>query len=101
MLIALTCAALAATAAGTPAAAQTGSSQPVVLYFGPADSFKAGSLLVDRMASNNYNVYAVRRDGPGRPELHERDMDVVFVLEGAATFFTGGTVTDERVSGPG
>jgi quercetin dioxygenase-like cupin family protein len=53
------------------------------------------------MASNNYNVYAVRRDVPGRPELHERDMDIVFVLEGAATFFTGGSVKDERVSGPG
>jgi quercetin dioxygenase-like cupin family protein len=101
LLATLTCAALALIASARTVGAQTAGTPPGVLYWPAADSFKAGSLLVDRMGSNNYNVYAVRRDGPGRPELHERDMDIVFVLDGAATFFTGGTVKDERVSGPG
>jgi quercetin dioxygenase-like cupin family protein len=102
MLIALTCVAFALIGSAARAAGQTsGGSQPGALYWAAGDSFKSGSLLVDRMAASNFNVYAVRRDGPGRPELHERDMDLVFILEGAANFITGGTIKDERVSGPG
>jgi mannose-6-phosphate isomerase-like protein (cupin superfamily) len=102
LLLTLTLAALAVMASVARVAGQAGGgSPPAVQYWAAADSFKAGTLLLDRMASRHYNMYAVRRDAPGRPELHERDTDIVLVLEGAATFVTGGTVKDPSDVGPG
>jgi quercetin dioxygenase-like cupin family protein len=102
MSVALATARPAAVAPAFGAAVQTASATSSgVLVWPGADSFKAGSLLLDRMASNHYSIYTVRREARGRVELHERDMDIVLVLEGAATFVTGGTINDRHVSGPG
>ncbi len=49
----------------------------------------------------NYKVLASRRDAAGRPEIHAKDADIVYVLEGTATFVTGGTVTGGENAGPG
>src|SRR5262245_4335696 len=77
-----------------------GSSATSVLYWSSAEAFAKGSLLVDRMDSDHYQVYAVRRDSPGGVELHTVDTDIILVLEGAATFVTEGTVTDGRSRTP-
>jgi mannose-6-phosphate isomerase-like protein (cupin superfamily) len=45
-----------------------------------------------------YKVHASRRDGPGIAELHRRDTDVFYVLEGAATIVTGGEVVDGKTT---
>jgi len=67
----------------------------------PASAVKAGfakgSVLLDR---GDYQVHASRRDGPGKAEVHQIDTDVFYVLEGTATFVTGGKVPDLAPTGP-
>jgi mannose-6-phosphate isomerase-like protein (cupin superfamily) len=58
---------------------------------------KGGPLL----ATNNFKVQAGRRTGPGEVEIHERDTDIFYIVEGSATFVTGGKAIDQRSSGPG
>jgi glc operon protein GlcG len=50
---------------------------------------------------DGYKVHASRRDAPGVPEVHDRETDVVYVLDGAATLVVGGTVVDPVVTEPG
>jgi glc operon protein GlcG len=33
-------------------------------------------------------------------EIHDRDTDILYVLDGAATFITGGTLVNGRVTAP-
>lgn len=61
-----------------------------------SEAFAKGPLLLDRMASNRYQVFAVRRDAPGSVEHHALDTDIIMVLDGAATFVTEGVVTEPR-----
>lgn len=53
------------------------------------------------LATNNFKVLALRRDGPGEVEIHDSDTDVLYVLEGSATLVTGGQATDSRKTAPG
>jgi mannose-6-phosphate isomerase-like protein (cupin superfamily) len=48
-----------------------------------------------------YRVHLAERDQPGLAELHDGDTDVWFVIAGAATVVTGGTMVDAKVTGPG
>ena len=50
---------------------------------------------------DGYKVHASRRDGPGLAEIHDTETDVVYVLDGAATLVTGGTVVDGKRTEPG
>src|SRR5436305_13670511 len=43
---------------------------------------KGGPLL----ATNNFKVQAGHRTGPGEVELHERDTDIFYIIEGSATY---------------
>ena len=43
-----------------------------------------------------YTVYAQRRDKPGAIEVHGQDTDIIFIIDGSATFVTGGTVVGRR-----
>jgi uncharacterized protein GlcG (DUF336 family) len=46
---------------------------------------------------DNYKIHASRREGvAGQAEVHERDTDIIHVLEGTATFVTGGAAVDLR-----
>jgi glc operon protein GlcG len=58
-----------------------------------AEAFRKGVPLVETQA---YKVHASRREGPGQAEIHEKDTDIVYVLEGSATLVTGGEVRDNR-----
>src|SRR6266481_6487900 len=53
------------------------------------------------LATNNFKVQAGRRTGPGEVEIHERDTDIFYIVQGSATFVTGGKAIDQRASGPG
>jgi glc operon protein GlcG len=55
-------------------------------------AFAKGSVLFDGDSGRNYMVHASRRDKPGMAEVHEKDADIIYVLDGSATFVTGGTV---------
>ena len=39
-------------------------------------------------------VHASHRDSNGMAEVHTEDTDIIYVLDGSATFVTGGTVVD-------
>jgi quercetin dioxygenase-like cupin family protein len=53
------------------------------------------------MQSGNYNVMIMRRTAAGTSEWHEKDTDVIYVIDGAATLVTGGTMVDAKTTGPG
>ena len=46
-------------------------------------------------------VQGSHREAPGQVEVHEKETDVIFIADGAATFVTGGTMTGGRVTRPG
>jgi uncharacterized protein GlcG (DUF336 family) len=67
---------------------------PQVVYLPAArvtTAFAKGQPLLETSA---YKVHASFRDAPGKAEVHQRDTDIIYVLEGAATIVTGGTVVD-------
>lgn len=56
-------------------------------------AFARGAVLLDRGA---YQVHASRREAAGEAEVHVKDADIIYMLEGCATFVTGGTVVNGR-----
>lgn len=47
-----------------------------------------------------YKILAGRRDKDGQAEVHARDTDIMYVLEGTATLVTGGQVMNGKSSAP-
>ena len=45
-------------------------------------------------------VHASRREKPGMSEVHELDTDIIYVLDGNATFVTGGRSVDPKMVAP-
>jgi len=62
-------------------------------------AFAKGSVLFDG-AGRSYMVHASRRETAGEAEVHAKDTDIIYVLEGSTTFVTGGTVVDARTTAP-
>jgi mannose-6-phosphate isomerase-like protein (cupin superfamily) len=58
---------------------------------------KGGPLLL----TNRYKIQEGRRVTNGPAEIHENDTDIFYVVEGSATFVTGGTPVDKKEIGPG
>ena len=53
------------------------------------------------VAGDAFRVNASRRDGPGQAEIHQSEADIVYVLEGQATFITGGELRAPHAIAPG
>jgi mannose-6-phosphate isomerase-like protein (cupin superfamily) len=51
--------------------------------------------------TDGYKVHASRRTEPGLAEIHLWETDVIYVLEGSATFVTGGKAVDPNKTAPG
>lgn len=62
-----------------------------------AAAFAKGTPLLE---VDGYKIHASRRDAPGIAEVHERDTDIIYVLDGAATFVTGGTAVETNTIAP-
>jgi mannose-6-phosphate isomerase-like protein (cupin superfamily) len=60
-------------------------------------AFAKGKPLIE---VGDYKIHASRRDGPGIAEIHTRDTDIAYVLEGSATLVTGGKATALKSTGP-
>ena len=76
----------------------TPANKPSVLFFDAkqvSTSFSTGSVLLDGN-DRNYMVHTSRRDQPGLAEIHALDTDIIYVIEGTATFVTGGTVVEAK-----
>jgi glc operon protein GlcG len=74
-----------------------------VSYFekGQVDAaFAKGAVLLDGSGGRNYMVHASRREKPGQAEIHTKDTDVIYVLDGKATFVTGGKAVDPKETAP-
>ena len=56
--------------------------------------------LFDGSDGRNYMVHASRREKPGQAEIHTKDADVIYVLQGSATFITGGEAIDAKTTEP-
>jgi quercetin dioxygenase-like cupin family protein len=50
---------------------------------------------------DDHRVIMSRREQAGQSEIHAKETDVFYVLEGSATFVTGGSVTDGKTTAPG
>jgi glc operon protein GlcG len=84
--------------AHTSTAGAVASSSPVGYFPAPqvAASFAKGAVLVDDSGGRNYMVHTSRRDKAGQAEIHLRDTDIIYILQGTTTFVTGGKVVDGR-----
>jgi len=63
-----------------------------------AAAFVKGQPLLE---TGEYKIHASHRDGPGKAEVHDHETDIIYVLEGTATFVTGGKVMDGQTISPG
>jgi glc operon protein GlcG len=85
----------------TEAGAKTMDPSSEVSYFESAKvdaAFAQGSVLLDGNG-RNYMVHASRREKPGQAEIHTKDADVIYVLQGSAKFVTGGEAIDAKTTG--
>lgn len=76
---------------------------PAVSYWEKSqvdEAFSKGAVLFDANDGRNYMVHASRREKPGQAEIHTKDADVIYVLQGAATFVTGGEAMDAKNTAP-
>jgi uncharacterized protein GlcG (DUF336 family)/quercetin dioxygenase-like cupin family protein len=83
--------------------ATTGDPAPAVSYWEKAkveEAFSKGAVLFDGSDGRNYMVHASRREKPGQAEIHTKDADVIYVLQGSATFITGGEAVDGKTIAP-
>jgi glc operon protein GlcG len=64
------------------------------------EAFSKGAVLFDGSDGRNYMVHASRREKPGQAEIHAKDADVIYVLDGKATFITGGEAVDGKNVAP-
>src|SRR6516165_10025796 len=74
-----------------------------VMYFSSEEitpAFKANLMLYDGVPERNYRLAVFHRDKGGEVEIHKKDTDVFYILEGAATFVTGGTMVSGKESAP-
>jgi len=94
-------------AAGSPAPAKP----PVTLLTGaelvsrikaaPPEAGQTGIYTVRLSAPSDQPVIGLRRTGPGRSELHAKFADVWYVLQGAGTVVTGGSIVGGAETQPG
>lgn len=82
VLIAIQAGSLAAAGPSRAASATT-----VITAAQVSAAFDKGMPLVE---TGGYKVHASRREAPGLAEIHVRDTDIIYVLEGTATIVTGG-----------
>ncbi|MGH9580502.1 MAG: heme-binding protein [Terriglobales bacterium] len=61
-----------------------------------AAAFAKGAVLLDGSGGRSYMVHASRREAAGQAEVHTRDTDIIYVLDGTSTFVTGGSVIDAK-----
>jgi mannose-6-phosphate isomerase-like protein (cupin superfamily) len=72
-----------------------------VAYFGHENVSAAlakGGILLNRPS---YIVQAGHRDKAGQVEVHDKETDVFYIVDGTATFVTGGTMIGGKDTTPG
>src|SRR2546429_1779794 len=67
-----------------------------VTYVGHDKVAKGGALVT----SNDFNIQILTRTGPGQVEVHDKETDTFYILDGDATFVTGGAMICGNVTAP-
>jgi glc operon protein GlcG len=65
---------------------------PTLNYFPAGQVKKAFEKGMPLLEIANYKIHASHRDAPGVVEVHAKDTDIIYMLEGSATLVTGGTI---------
>jgi len=68
-----------------------------VTFIGHDQVAKGGSLVT----APNLSVTIAHRMAPGMVEVHDKETDTLYVLDGSATIVTGGTMIGGSVTAPG
>ncbi|HET8698266.1 MAG TPA: cupin domain-containing protein [Gammaproteobacteria bacterium] len=68
-----------------------------VTFIGHDQVAKGGNVLT----APNLSILMAHRTAPGMVEVHEKETDTFYVLDGAATVVTGGTMIGGTATGPG
>ena len=79
-------------AGGSATAAASGTTPMDASYLASASVASAFAKGMPLIETDTFKVHASRRERDGQAEVHVRDTDIVYVLEGTATLITGGTV---------
>ena len=53
------------------------------------------------LLNTSYKIQAGRRVAPGNVEIHSADTDIFYIMDGSATFVTGGTAEGTKTTAPG
>ena len=61
---------------------------------------KGATIYNGNTEGKNYRVHTLRRDAPGEVEVHTKDTDIFYILDGSATFVTGGVMSGGRDTAP-
>jgi len=89
---------LAIAGANALAPGKGGSAADSAVTYLPRDkvnaAFAKGAPLLE---VDGYKVHASHRDEAGKAEVHTKDTDIIYVLDGSARFVTGGSVQDPKV----
>lgn len=93
--------AIAGANAFTPGSSAANDPAAPVSYFERSkvdEAFSKGAILIDGSDGRNYMVHTSRREKPGQAEIHTKDTDVIYVLDGIATFVTGGEAINAKTT---
>src|SRR5689334_13351648 len=92
---------IALTALLTMAVLLTAAGSSTVTYVGHdkvAAALAKGGPLVK---APDLTVSGSHRNGPGQVEVHDKETDILYVVDGDATFVTGGAMVGGKVTTPG
>jgi len=91
----------AQTPASPPAAVQAPKPLTSVMFFDHTKTAEAFAKATHLYDAPDFTVQGGHREVPGQVELHDKETDIIYILDGAATFVSGGTMIDGAVSRPG
>lgn len=75
-----------------------GKEPPALVYLDHGKVAAAFAKGMPLLETNNFKIQAGRREAPGQVEIHGRDTDIFYILEGSATFVTGGKVLEAKTT---
>jgi mannose-6-phosphate isomerase-like protein (cupin superfamily) len=75
--------------------------QKAAVVYVPADKVAAALKDGTRIAAgSDFTALGAKRTGPGQVEVHEKETDTFYVIDGEATFVTGGKMIGGKISRP-
>ena len=90
-------------ASGLSAAVLAGdqAARPSVVHIDAQKVAAAFASAAPLLVTDKFKVQTGNRTAPGEVEIHEKDTDIFYILEGSATFVTGGRAIDPKQTAPG